>query len=111
MSQTKFFVILLLSVQATFAQAQTKGNCTEIGVKVEVVSSPSSGNSKSILKIEFTEKGDFKVKLLDSKGNVTELEQLEVNNLARGEYDVIITDTKRNSDRCPYYKRVKIEGQ
>jgi hypothetical protein len=110
MSQTKYVVILLFLMQVMVAAAQSNGgDCVAIRVKAEVLTSPITGK-KSVLKINFDERGDFEIKVLNSNKKFTELKKLEVSDLEPGKYNLIILDLKR-TDRCAYIQKITIEGK
>ena len=103
-----FFLLLgaMMFAHTVLAQSKSK-QCKDINVKVDLVTEASS---TTVLKISFEERGDFKVQLLDSRGEIRVLKDLTIRDLKEGEYDLIITDLT-DSNRCPFYKRIKIDGQ
>jgi hypothetical protein len=110
MKIAKALVFLLLGVMMNnrplLAQTKSKA-CEDINVKVEVVEVQSGSN---ILTIVFQQKSNYNIQLLNSRGEIKILKDLTIRDLEIGEYDLIITDSA-SSNRCPYYKRIKIEGQ
>lgn len=108
--RSPLFLLGVLMMFNHFTQAQQNSKpCKDIDVKVEVINEQST----SVVRISFeeSEKGTFKIQLLNSKGEIKVINDLIIRDLVRGEYDLIITDKSKTSDWCPYYKRIKIDGQ
>ncbi len=93
-----FGVTLILTGFVCYSQ-----DCEKIPVDVVVVQE----NSQSVLKINFEKEADYKIRLIDSKGNVNIISERTIRNLKKGEYDIIIVD-EANKNRCPFSKRIKI---
>ena len=94
--------IIFVLCTAASLPAQDK-NCQKIEVKIEVIRE----GAQPVLSIDIQEKGDIKIRLIDSKGKVSLIKDRKVANLAKGEYDIIIID-ESNLNRCPFSKRIKI---
>ncbi len=109
--RSPLFLLVVLMMLNHFTQAQQNPKpCKEIDVKVEVINEQFT-NSVVTISFKGSDEGNFKIQLLDSKGELKTLNDLIIRDLLRGEYDLIITDKSKNSDWCPYYKRIKIDGQ
>ncbi len=87
--------------------AQQKSSCKEINAKVEFLK--ESASTSSSVQITFDDNGDYKIHIVDSKGNIRKSKSNKIEKLAPGEYDLVITDEGR-TDRCPFYKRIKVEA-
>ena len=97
-----FFLGILLSWVGFSVEAQ-KADCEKIAVEVEV----DQENTQAVLKIRIEENGTYKIRLIDSKGNVNVFTERNIRNLKKGEYDIVIVD-EANINRCPFSKRIKI---
>jgi hypothetical protein len=86
--------------------AQQKSSCKEISAKIEFIK--ESISTSSSLQVTFDDNGDYKIQIVDSKGNIRKSKSNKIEKLAPGEYDLVITDEGR-TDRCPFYKRIKVE--
>ncbi|MBL7858349.1 MAG: hypothetical protein JNM57_11725 [Cyclobacteriaceae bacterium] len=107
----KLAIVFLLGGLFWFSvpvSAQDKSNCRPIEPKIEIIKNQE--NSQSTLQIEFEDKGDYKIHVVDSKGNIQKTKLKKIEKLAPGEYDLVITDEGR-ADRCPFYKRIKVEAK
>jgi hypothetical protein len=102
-----YFLLGLISLNNTsFAESTTKP-CADINVTIEIIDGEHQANDS--IKIFFGDKGNYRIQVLDSAGSIT-VYKTNIINLKAGEYDLIITD-QSDSNRCPYYKRIKIGGR
>lgn len=102
-----YFLLGLISLINTSIAKPTTKPCAHINVTVEIIDGEQQSNDS--IKILFADKGQYKIQVLDSLGNIT-VYKTNIINLKAGEYDLIITD-QSDSNRCPYYKRIKIGGR
>ena len=102
MNINAMFLGILLSFVGFVCQAQS-ADCKDITVQIEVVQE----NAQPVLNITFEDEGTYKIRLIDSKGNVSVIRERSIKNLKKGEYDLIIID-EANLNRCPFSKRIKI---
>jgi hypothetical protein len=107
MRLSRFLLMGCLLGLALPIYAQQKSSCKEINAKVEFTKDPASKSSS--VQITFDDKGDYTIQILDSKGNIRKSKSNKIEKVAPGEYDLVITDDGR-TDRCPFYKRIKVEA-
>jgi hypothetical protein len=103
-----YFLLGLMSLASTSTSVSMHRPCADINVTIEVISDAQQSNDS--VKILFGDNGNYKIQVLDSRGNITVYKNTVISNLRAGEYDLIITD-QADSNRCPFYKRIKIGGR
>ena len=108
--KTILCALTMLTVLSYSSKAQTNQDCLEIKVKIEITDTSNGLKNGSIKVVNNDSDQEIRLHLLKvgaPRKNQLNLESLEIADIEKGDYDLVITE-ESGKNYCPKRERIKV---